>query len=38
MIAINTYGMIIEFDINNRTLKSNISKNGNNNELLIKIE
>ena len=38
MVTINTYGMIGELDINNMTEKSDISKNVNNNELLIKIE
>ena len=37
MVTINTCGMISELDINNATGKSNISKNVNNNELLIKI-
>ena len=37
MVTINTYGMIGELDINNRTEKSDISKSENNNKLLIKI-
>ena len=38
MIAINAYGMIGELDINNITEKFDISKNGHDNELLLKIE
>ena len=38
MVTIYTYGMIRELDINNRTEKSHVSKNKNNNELLLKIE
>ena len=38
IVTINTSGMLAELDINNMTEKSVISKNENNNELLIKIE
>ena len=37
MVTNNTYGMIIELDINNMTEKSNMSLNVNN-ELLKKME
>ena len=38
MVSINAYGIIGELYRNNITEKLNISKNVNNNELLIKIE
>ena len=38
MVTINIYEMIGKLDVNNMTEKSHISKNENNNKLLIKIE
>ena len=38
MVTFNTYGMIGERNINNMAKKSDILKNENNNELLLKTE
>ena len=38
MVTINTYGIIGELNIINMTEKSDIRKNKNNNELMLKIE